>query len=309
MLHKKLLLVIPEDFLATFSPLIDAWKGQEISVEIHHYPEDQLPKEGFLTKISKGFDAVMLAGAARYAPRTVISKPFIVVDKKRLPVGWLPVRNQDSLLKFIAAASEVQSRKRHRITLGLLSQRQPRYMQVANKMEGELKELSRKLSLFRWTSELVYPEDMLAGINCGMGGVIYLGHGRPVGWAGYYGIRIQHMKDFADRPAGAILSLCCNTANRHNVGFSFSENLVMEGLAASSFGAVRATQHTDNTRWAVNVCHSLTKGINTVGDLIVDAVPLTKSATNSYRLMGDPLAPLFSDKEAFTIAKKIKVYY
>jgi hypothetical protein len=257
----------------------------------------------------KGFDAAMLVGDARYAPRTVISKPFISIDGKRLPVGWLPVRNRDSLMKFIATATEVHLRKRHRITLGLLSQRQPRYMQVANKMEGELKGLSRKLTLFRWTSELVYPEDMLAGINCGMGAVIYLGHGRPVGWAGYYGVRMQHMKDFADRPAGAILSLCCNTANRHNVGFSFSENLVMEGLTASSFGAVRATQHTDNTRWAVNICHSLARGINTVGDLIVDAVPLTKSAINSYRLIGDPLAPLFSDQEAFRFAKKIKVYY
>ena len=309
MSHKKLLLVIPGDLLEAFSPLIETWKGQAISAKAHIYPEKEIPKEKLVSKIAGGFDAVMLVGDARYAPRTVIPRPFITSDGKKLPLSWLPVRNAGTLSKFITAACEVHSRKRHRITIGLLAQRQPRYLQVADKLQYQLKELSRKLTLFRWTSELVYPEDMLAGINCGMGTVIYLGHGRPVGWAGYYGIRIQHMVDFSDRPAGTVMSLGCNTASQNKVGFSFNEHLVMEGIAASTFGAVRATLHTDNTRWAVNVCHSLARGVNTIGELIVDAAPMTKSSVNSYRLIGDPMAPLFSDQEAFRFAKKIKVYY
>lgn len=301
--------MLPENIRQHFSPLTEAWEKQKIIPDFHEYHGNTVPREDELLELAGGFNAVMMVGKGWFSPRTIISKPFITLNGSRIPVGWVPFRNTDSLSRFILAASIIQQRKKNRIAIGLLSQRQPRFLHVANKLEGELKVQSDEISSFRWTSELVYPEDMMTGINCGLGAVIYLGHGRPVGWAGYYGIRMKHFKNFRNQPSGSIISLCCHTASRKNVGISFSEDLVMEGIAASAFGAVTATLHTDNTRWAVNVCHSLSKGISTIGELITDAAPINISSVNSYRLIGDPLAPLFSSKESIKFAQKIKIYY
>ena len=301
--------MLPENFRQYFSPLSGAWNEQGITAEFHEYQGIKIPGESYLKEIASGFNAIMIAGDARFAPRTVVAKPFIITDGTRIPVGWLPVRNAETLSRFISTASAVQKRKKKRITIGLLSQRNSRYLHVADKLEQELKLQSKEITSFRWTSELVFPEDMMAGINCGLGAVIYLGHGRPIGWSGYFGIRMNHFMDFSNEPAGSVIALCCHTANRRNVGISFSENLVMEGIAASAFGAVKATLYTDNTRWAVNVCQSLAKGITTIGELIADAAPINHSSVNSYRLIGDPLAPLFSSAESVKFAKKIKTYY
>jgi hypothetical protein len=306
---KQLLLMLPENLRQHFSPLVEAWREQNISTGFYEYQDRNIPGENDLTGMAKGFDAVMLAGDSRFSPQKVISKPFITIDDKKIPVGWLPVKDAETLSRFINTASEIQKRKKNRVAVGLLSQRTSQYLQVIEKMEKELKGQSKEITSFRWTSELVFPEDMLMGINCGIGAAIYVGHGRPVGWSGYFGIRMQHFIDFANEPVGSVLSLCCNTASRKNVGVSFSENLVMEGISASAFGAIRTTLFSDNTRWAVNVCHSLGKGITTIGDLITDAAPMSKSGITSYRLIGDPLAPLYAGTESIRFAKKIKVYY
>jgi len=309
MLHKKLLLVLPENLRQHFSPLIEAWGEEGIDFGYSEYRDSNIPREKDLIGLAKGFDAVMLAGDSRFSPQKVISGPFINPEGKNIPVGWLPVSEPVNLKKFISTSVRVHKRKKDRITLGLLSQRTSQYLKVIDKMQAELKGLSKKITFFRWTSELVFPEDMLAGINSGIGAAIYIGHGRPVGWSGYFGIRMQHFRDFANEPAGSVISLCCNTAGRKNVRISFSENLVIEGFASAAFGATRATLFTDNTRWAVNVCHSLGKGITTVGELITDAAPATRSGISSYRLIGDPLSPLFSGSGSLATARKIKVYY
>jgi hypothetical protein len=309
MWHKKLLLVLPENLRKPFSPLVEAWGEEGILVEYSEYHDSNIPGVKDLIGMARGFNALMFAGDSKFSPQKVISGPFINPDGKNIPVGWLPVTDTGNLRKFIRTAIKVHKRKKNRITVGLLSQRTPQYLKVIEKMERELKGLSKKITSFRWTSELVFPEDMLTGINSGIGAAIYVGHGRPVGWSGYFGIRMQHFRDFANEPAGSVLSLCCNTAGRKNVRISFCENLVVEGFASAAFGATRSTLFTDNTRWAVNVCHSLGKGITTVGELITDAAPASRSGVSGYRLIGDPLAPLFSSSEALNAARKIKVYY
>ncbi|HOY31666.1 MAG TPA: C25 family cysteine peptidase [Bacteroidales bacterium] len=309
MLRKRLLIVLPENLRQHFSPLVDAWSSQNITPDFFEYRDKKLPAEGQITTLAAGYDAVMLAGNFRFAPRNIVSKPFMLTNEKKIPVSWLPVKNTDTLNKFINTAALVQNRKKFKIALGLLAQRNRQYLQVADKMENEFRDLHKDITYFRWTSELVFPEDMMSGINCGMGAVIYLGHGRPVGWAGYYGIRMKHFHDFFNEPAGCFLSLCCHTANRRNVALSFSENLVTEGIAASAFGSVNASFFTDNTRWAFNICNSLKKGIDTIGELITDAAPMNKSAISSYRLIGDPFAPIYATASSVKTAKKIKIYY
>jgi hypothetical protein len=149
---------------------------------------------------------------------------------------------------------------------------------------------------------------MLRGINSGMGLSIYLGHARPKGWVGYYGIRIHHLQAYKNEPMGAVLSICCHTASRKRTGISFSENLVYQGLAASSFGAVTATKHTDNTKWAVNLTEGVLRGYQTIGELLMASLPQHKSAISAYRLIGDPLAPVGSTDAAIALAEEIKIY-
>jgi hypothetical protein len=308
MLPRRLLLVLPDHIRGYFAPLVEAWNENNISIEIQTYQDKSIPGLIAVADMARGFDAVLLAGDARFAPRTVLSGPFVSSGGNKIPISWLPFRNAGSLSKFIQTATDLQLRKRSKVAIGLLSQRLPRYLQVADKMEEELTWQSGIVEIFRWTSELVIPEDMLSGINCGLGAAIYLGHGRPVGWSGYYGVRICHFADFAQKPLGSVLSLCCHTANRRNTGISFSENLVTEGIASSAFGATMATLYTDNTRWAVNICHSLNKGIATIGELLADAAPMSRSGVEAYRLIGDPLAPLYSDFGSIDSARKIKIY-
>jgi len=89
---------------------------------------------------------------------------------------------------------------------------------------------------------------------------------------------------------------------------SYAESLPLLGVAAASFGAVGDTLHSDNTRWAVGVCSALAAGASTVGDLLVRAAPASPGALESYRLIGDPLAPLGTDERSLRRAQRVRTY-
>ena len=137
-----------------------------------------------------------------------------------------------------------------------------------------------------------------------------------MGWVGYHGVRAHHFHEqepgssrrSTREPMGAILSLCCRTASRKRVGLSYAESLPLMGVAAASFGAVGDTLHSDNTRWAVGVCSALAAGASTVGDLLVRAAPASPTALQSYRLIGDPLAPLGTNERSLRRAQRVRTY-
>jgi hypothetical protein len=137
---------------------------------------------------------------------------------------------------------------------------------------------------------------------------IYVGHGRPIGWVGYRGLRAHHFEHFGGEPLGAIVSLCCRTASRRRTGLSYAEALPLAGVAAASFGAVTDTRHTDNTRWAVRMCETVLEGVDTIGELVVRSAPPSASATSAYRIMGDPLAPLSAPRTGETRARAVRTY-
>jgi hypothetical protein len=167
---------------------------------------------------------------------------------------------------------------------------------------------------FRWTGDAITRESMVTAVGCGLGLGLYVGHGRPKGWVGYHGVRAHHFLESDEArgsrhdPMGAILSLCCRTASRKRVGLSYAESLPLMGVAAASFGAVKETFHSDNTRWAVGVCTALTEGARTVGELLVRAAPSSPAALSSYRLIGDPFAPLGSDDRSLRRARRVRTY-
>ena len=91
-------------------------------------------------------------------------------------------------------------------------------------------------------------------------------------------------------------------------GLSYAEALPLQGVTAASFGAAGDTLHSDNTRWAVGMCDALAAGAATIGELVTRAAPASLSAIGSYRLIGDPLAPLASATGAVARASAIPTY-
>jgi hypothetical protein len=114
----------------------------------------------------------------------------------------VPGTTGSALLRFGEVIGKVHSRKKEIPSLALLSQRHPRYLSLSERMRDILK-ADRKYKVFQWNAERVYREDMLTGLASGIGAAIYFGHGRPVGWVGYYGLRAHHFDGLSGEPLGA----------------------------------------------------------------------------------------------------------
>ncbi|WP_149276816.1 C25 family cysteine peptidase [Pareuzebyella sediminis] len=250
-------------------------------------------------------DAILILGNARRHPKTACNAPFIIKGSKKIPIGWLPFRNAEDILRFSNTLERVHSREQDDCVVALLSQRHPRFTRLVHRMEHIL---DKRAVPLRWSSDVILREDVVNGLEEGVGLAAYFGHGRPIGWVGYYGFRAHHFTENTREPIGGLLSLCCKTASRKNTKLSFCEELVLNQKCAATFGAVDSTLHTDNTRWSVGLCSALLKGARSIGDLVVEAMPQNKTAFASYRLIGDPLAPIYSTSKVSTHVQQIKTY-
>ncbi|MBI5917021.1 MAG: hypothetical protein HY842_16745 [Bacteroidetes bacterium] len=303
-----MLIAAPKDSAGAFGALLEAYRENQVGVDFFTYGE-HLPSETELAEAASGMDAVLFIVPGNRAPRTVVSGPFLLLKNgRKIPLGVLPAKNKESLGKFAAAAAHAQLRRKDSPSVALLSQRHPHYTRVSNRIETILQTSDATYPVFKWTSDIVLREDMLAGINGGLGLALYLGHGRPIGWVGYYGMRAHHFDEYLSHPLGGLISLCCHTASRRRTGLSFSESIVLKGAAASALGAVTSTQYADNTRWAVQLVDTLLTGVTTIGELIVKGLPMKPAAVNPYRLIGDPLAPIHAPAEGIELAKTINIY-
>jgi hypothetical protein len=303
----RILVILPDRFRQDISSVNSTYARGRIKAETLVY-EPRVNPLKLAVRHAAGCDAVMVAGDQSRAPATMVEGPFLPLQNgRRVPVGWLPLAGRESLHRILHTIERVHSRPRGPVSLAVLSQRSPRYLAVAGRVFSVLSR-HRGILVYQWTAERVLKEAMVHGVRTGIGCAMYVGHGRPIGWVGYYGTRIHDFTGTGGEPAGAILSLCCETASRKRTGLSFSESLVTCGVAAASFGAARKTFHIGNTRWAVNVCEALRQGVSSLGELLVRACPPQESSWRNYRIIGDPLAPLQGWAGAAKRARKIEVY-
>jgi hypothetical protein len=287
-LPPRLLLVAPPAQRPALADLLAAYRERRISVTPWWY-RGALPCETDIALAAEGHDAALLIGPRARSPRTVLSGPVLRTGNNRtIPIGWLPVTDETALRRFAATAAQVHRRAQSQTSVALLAQRHPRYLRLADRMGAILNDRP----VFRWTADALVPEAMIGGLASGLGAAIYFGHGRPIGWVGYYGLRAHHFDDFGGEPLGALLSICCDTASRRRTGLSFAEALPLRGVCASVFAAVGATLHVDNTRWAVRLSDAMLDGANTLGTLVRASLPLNSAQWENYRIIGDPLAPL-----------------
>ncbi len=286
------------------APLVLAYQDKGYSVE--PITAENVPDLDQLQQLAANSDAMLLIGSARRSPQSVLSGPMLTTHGGRsVPVGWLPLVSEEGLARFAANAAKIHRRQEGHQPIAVLSQWQGQYLCLAQRIETLL---SQQNTTYRWSSDLLYREDMVKGIRSGLAAAIYVGHGRPIGWVGYRGTRAHHFKGLDGEPTGALFSLCCRTASRRRTGLSFAEELPLLGIAGATLGSVNDTLHKNNTRWAVGICAALEAGVSNLAELILKAFPTEISATKDYRIMGDPLIPLVGADGSIEAANAIPIY-
>lgn len=274
------------DVLADLAPLRTAWvrSGWRVVVSTGWDPGD--PVAG------SDADAVLAIGPRSRSPRRMLPGPVLDTGDRVVPIGWLPDTGPDGVRRFAAAAAAVHGRaavgQAAGRSLAVLGQRHPRYDDLAGRI-ARLAGEQPGLAVTRLTAYEVHRDDLAATLAAGPAVAVYVGHGRPSGWSGYAGVRAEHLVGSA-QPVAAVLSLTCHVASRHRVGLSFAEALVVQGVTASALAAIGPTLHTANARWALRLGPELSAAA-TVGDLVAAIAPHDPGAA-SYRLIGDPTAPL-----------------
>lgn len=277
------------------APLLDVWSSAG-GCSVTEWSADAVAPDG-LAELASRSRAVLVVAPRRRAPRTVLPGPVV----GGVPVGFLPEVGADSLRRFAATAVRVHQRAGSATgpgpaTLAVLGERHPKFDRLASRVVA-LADASGQ-AVHRWTAYDVGRGELPGRLATGPALGVYVGHGRPVGWVGYAGLRAHHLDGSVDgaEPLAALASLTCLTASRRRTGLSFAEALPLDGVAAATLGAVTRTRHTGNARWAVRLTLALSSA-RTVGELVAAVAPHDPLA-DCYRLIGDPTAPLLDARPA-----------
>jgi len=296
-----LLIVAPSRALPSLTQLIKAhrmYRSVRILAPDQEWMEDMEDVRG-----------VLLIGNRKHTPRTALSGPFITTNLgRRVPVGWLPYTNATELECFSAAAAKVHCRVGAPGPVALLGQWDDNVMRTVRRALKIFEDEATSSSIlsYWWTADRIVRRDLLCALRVGLGLVLYSGHGRPYGWAGYHGLHTRHLIHAKGEPIGAILSLTCNTANRYRVSLSFAEQIPLTGIAAAIFAAVRPTRTLDNWWWGNSLCTVFASNpSSTIGELIINGCPPESHQWENYRIIGDPLAPLTGHQNAAEKCEKV----
>lgn len=305
----RVTLVAEPDACRALAPLLGAWEA-EGPVRVRP-AGGRTPGVDELTELADEADAVLVVGDRHRSPRTVLPGPVVGArDGRAVPVAWLPDLGPAALGRFAVAAAKVHARSAGRTDLRsvlVLSQRHRKFGDLADRMVRVLEhDGGDRVRCHRMTAYDVHRDDLVASMARGPALSMYVGHGRPIGWVGYAGLRAHHVGTEADPawvPGGAVFSLTCRTASRHRTGLSFAEAIPLGGVAAAAIGAVGPTLHTANARWALRIARALGQ-VTTVGELLAAVAPHDPEA-GAYRLLGDPTAPLLDDP-AWAVAASLE---
>lgn len=246
-----------------------------------------------------GVSAFVLVGDRGPAPSKQLPGLGLLDANGRFVFGSQLCLSARTAPVFAAGAATVEERFGIEQAPGpavLLGEWEPRARKMALRSIGCLS--GAELPCFQWTADRVSREQLSHGLSTGLGFALYYGHGRSVGWAGYYGYRSRHLPDAPAEPMGAVFSITCSTASRGGSGLSFSERLVSRGVCAASLGATRKTRHLSNAYLASSLCEAIAGGANRVHHSLYEAKLPEDILYSSYRLFGDPTALLKGSRES-----------
>ena len=261
--NRHLLLVYPADMRLAGKYLSEAYSLLNIHATCIEYSGRPPAPDFYRQILSEDVDAVLVAGKKMYAPSTVLPGPFLFTQKKKIPAAWLPLQEETDVFPFIQTLKKCTGEKR-RCLAWLLAQWHPQYLRLTQRMTDLWKTTFR----YSMDRDIITREDVVNALGCGLGMGIYFGHGRSVGWVGYYGMRSHHFESFTGIRWVAYLYAVKRQAV-NEPGF-LCGIIALMGILLPHL-AVRETRHTDNMKWAIRICDAVNEGIDNLGDLLIHA--------------------------------------
>lgn len=142
-------------------------------------------------------------------------------------------------------------------------------------------------------------DDLLQALNAGPRVVLYAGHGRNRGWAGYQALRLAHFaipeRSTPARAVGLVIAFACDTLTRTRSRVPFGSELVQRGIARAYLGAADMIYTADAEalsavmiRVLVNDKPTTVFELMQIVDSRMDAEPAAQAAWQKFRLIGDP---------------------
>lgn len=282
----------PADALARLEPLLAARRRRQRVTAIERAPGAVLPPSD--REMPADAAGILVIGPRQCSPRRGLPGLWLRTRAgRRVPAGWLP-NHGPALAGYARMAVRILNRSAAERALIVLGQWEDRFLRAGLRTQRWMERHGGKAPGFLWTADRISRADMLDGWSQGPALAVYFGHGRPRGWAGYHGVRLEHFARAWPEPTGALLALCCENASRWRTGCSFAERLVLQGVAGAMFAAVTKTRHEDNRRWGPALCAAYTEHRPaTLAELVEKAdVPEELRESGPYRFIGDPLMPL-----------------
>ncbi|MEE9321329.1 MAG: C25 family cysteine peptidase [Granulosicoccus sp.] len=141
--------------------------------------------------------------------------------------------------------------------------------------------------------------DLLQALSAGPRVVLYAGHGRNRGWAGYQALRLAHFtvpeRSTPARSIGLVVAFACDTLTRTRSRVPFGSELVRRGIVHAYLGAADTIYTADAEALSVVILRVLANDKpTTVLELMrmvdnqMDTEPAAQAAWRKFRLIGDP---------------------
>lgn len=141
-------------------------------------------------------------------------------------------------------------------------------------------------------------DDLLQALVKGPQIVLYAGHGRNRGWAGYQALRLAHFdrqeKNSSTSAIGLVIAFACDTLTRTRNRTPFGSELVQKGIVRSYLGAADIIQTTDAEAlskifiWVlIHLKPSTVFELMKVVDKLVEEDSSAAAAWRKFRLIGD----------------------
>lgn len=141
--------------------------------------------------------------------------------------------------------------------------------------------------------------ELCAALASGPEIVVYAGHGRARGWAGYQALRWPSIESVpTTRPTGLVIALACDTLTRSRGVVAFGSRWVASGRAVAYLGWCGSLRIEPGLRVADRMCDALVAcTATTPAGLLRQLARTTRDRTEvrelrRLRLIGDPLATL-----------------
>jgi|GEM_PF-3005062 len=174
------------------------------------------------------------------------------------------------------------------------------YLRLGRRITESLRAAGSGVDVSDWLADQYDRNQLCRKLSEGPDLVLYLGHGRTRGWAGYQTIRWKHIAGQMYQPAGVVVAFACRTLSRQKNRIPFGSRWILAGKARTYVGSVADLPIKESSRLAEIFANQIPAS-ESIGDLLVRTANITGSrspegrALATFRIIGDPMCPLRSD--------------